>query len=260
MRCKINLIETLVLLFLLAAVMEYGAATLGMGYGTTLAPILLLIGYEPLMIVPVILFSQFFAGSLASLFHHKFHNMDLKDPEERTALNIFAITGIVGVIASILVSVALPSFIIEMYIAVTVMLVGLLTILSGTRSASFSRRRLFMLGSVAAFNKGMSGGGYGPITITGQMFSGIKPRAAVAITALVEGVICAVGVVLYFLLAIPLDFILLVGITSGAIAAAPFAAYTTKKLRQEYVKRIVGISTFLIGLVTLLFVLLTSGA
>jgi len=259
MRCVCNLFEILIVLFLIATVMEYGAATLGMGYGTTLAPILLIIGYEPLMIVPVVLISQFIAGFLAAFFHNKFNNMDLKDPEERTAFNIFAVTGIIGVIASVLISLSLPSFVVEIYIALTVMIVGLLTMANGRHQTPFSKSKLLLIGGIAAFNKGMSGGGYGPVTITGQMISGIKPRAAVAITALVEGIICAVGVVLYFLIAIPIDAILLIGITTGAVAAAPFAAFTTKKLRQDFLKRIVGVSTFLIGLITLVFILLTSG-
>lgn len=253
------LLEIIVPLFILAAILEYGEATLGMGYGTILAPILILMGYEPLILVPVILFSQFFAGFLAALFHHIFNNMDLTNPQERTSLNTFAITGIIGVTVSILVSISLPPLLVEIYIATTVMVVGFLTTVIGKHAFSFSRNRLALLGSMAAFNKGMSGGGYGPITITGQILCGIKPRAAVAITALVEGIICAVGVVVYLLLAVPTDFILLVGITAGAVSAVPFAAFTTKKLKQEYVKKSVGVTTFLIGVVTLLFLFLTSG-
>ena len=254
-----SLIEIIVPLIILAALMEYGAATLGMGYGTTLAPILLMIGYSPWIIVPVILFSQFFAGTLAALFHHVFKNMDLTDPHERTALRTFVVTGVGGVLVSILISVSIPAILVGMYIAVTVMLVGCFTLIYGGQISSFSRNRLFLLGSAAAFNKGMSGGGYGPITIAGQILCGIKPRAAVAITALVEGIICAVGVILYILLAVPMDIILLVGITVGAVAAAPFAALTTKKLKQEYIKKLVGATTFLIGLMTFLFLFLTSG-
>ncbi len=108
------LLEIIVPLFILAAILEYGEATLGMGYGTILAPILILMGYEPLILVPVILLSQFFAGFLAALFHHVFNNMDLTNPQERTALSTFAITGIFGVTASILVSISLPPLLVAL--------------------------------------------------------------------------------------------------------------------------------------------------
>jgi uncharacterized membrane protein YfcA len=257
-RSRTELLEFLIPLFILAFISEYGAATLGMGYGTTLAPILIIVGYEPLVLVSAILFSQFFAGFIAAGFHHKFENVNLKDEREQTALTIFIVTGIAGVVISTLAGASLPSFLVKLYIAVVVMIAGLLTFMNGNREISYSSKKLTGIGVVAAFNKGLSGGGYGPIVIAGQMLSGIKPRAAVAITALVEGIICAVGVVMYILLAVPSDMILLIGITAGAIAAAPLSALTTAKLKQEQLKKVIAVSIILIGVLALLSVLFTS--
>jgi uncharacterized membrane protein YfcA len=252
-----EVLEVLIPLFILAFISEYGAATLGMGYGTTLAPILIIAGYEPLVIVPTILFSQFFAGFIAAGFHHKFENVNFRDEHERKALNVFIVTGIGGVIISVFAGVSLPAFIVKLYIAAVVLITGLLTLIDRSAEASYSSRKLTGIGIVAAFNKGLSGGGYGPIVIAGGILCGIKPRAAVAITALVEGIICAVGVALYFLLAVPGDIILMIGITAGAIAAAPFSALTTAKLRQEQLKRVIAVSIVLIGIVALISVLFT---
>jgi uncharacterized membrane protein YfcA len=258
MRSRMNVLEILVPLFILAFISEYGAATLGMGYGTTLAPILIIAGYEPLVLVPVILFSQFFAGFIAAGFHHKFENVNFRGEHERIALTIFIATGIIGVAVSVLASISLPSFFVKLYIAFVVMIAGLLTLTGGNREISFSSTKLTGIGAVAAFNKGLSGGAYGPIVIAGQMLCDIKPRAAIAITALVEGIICAVGVFLYILLAVPSDMILLIGITAGAIAAAPLSALTTAKLEQERLMRIIAISIILIGFLALISVFLTA--
>ncbi|MFW9887115.1 MAG: hypothetical protein ACFFER_02975 [Candidatus Thorarchaeota archaeon] len=57
--------ETLVPLLAIAFISEYATATLGMGYGTTPAPILVFGGYEPLTLAPVILFSLFFFLALS---------------------------------------------------------------------------------------------------------------------------------------------------------------------------------------------------
>ena len=44
---------------------EYVDSTLGMGYGTTLTPIFLLMGFSPMQIVPSILLSELISGILA---------------------------------------------------------------------------------------------------------------------------------------------------------------------------------------------------
>jgi hypothetical protein len=57
---------TLLIAGAVAAASEYVDSALGMGYGTTLAPILLLVGFNPLDLVPVVLGSEFVTGLLAS--------------------------------------------------------------------------------------------------------------------------------------------------------------------------------------------------
>jgi len=57
-------------IFIISLLAEYMDATIGMGYGTTLTPLLLLIGFSPLQIVPSILLSQFIAGIFAATLHH----------------------------------------------------------------------------------------------------------------------------------------------------------------------------------------------
>ncbi len=61
-------------IILLAFVCELVDSTLGMGYGTTLTPLLLILGYEPIVIVPAVLFSEFLTGISAGFFHHEFGN------------------------------------------------------------------------------------------------------------------------------------------------------------------------------------------
>ena len=250
------MIELFVLLLIIAFICEYAAAALGMGYGTTLAPILIIMGYSPIILVPVILFSQFIAATVAAFFHHRFQNMDIMNQEtEKTAFIIFAVMGVFGVIVATFANINLPDTIVASYIAIIVILMGVIMILNGNREIQYSKSRLAIIGVVAAFNKGISGGGYGPVTNSGQILSGIPPRAALAITALVEGVVCALGIVLYFLLLGPPQILETAAITIGALIAAPLSALTTAKLEQPIIKKIVAISTLGIGLFTLLWVL-----
>ena len=57
---------------------EYMDSTIGMGYGTTLTPILLLFGYEPMQVVPAVLISELVTGLLAGFTHHSVGNVDFR--------------------------------------------------------------------------------------------------------------------------------------------------------------------------------------
>lgn len=250
------MLEIFIPLVILAFIAEFFAATLGMGYGTTLAPILIIIGYEPLILVPAILFSQFLAGFASAAFHHRFRNMSLAEHrDEREAAFIFSVMGIGGVMVAAFANMNLPAQYVKAYIAITVMAMGVLMIANVRRESRYSRSRLGAIGVFAAFNKGISGGGYGPIATSGQIISGIRPRAAIAITALVEGIICALGIGIYFVLSVYPELLLTIAITVGALIAAPLSALTTASLEQNFLRNVVAISTFAIGLVTLVLVL-----
>jgi len=63
----------------------------------------------------------------------------------------------------------------------------------------FSFKKIVELGSITAFNKGMSGGGYGSVVTGSQIPSGVKVNNAVGITSLAEGLTFVVGVIIYIL-------------------------------------------------------------
>jgi len=82
----------IVIIVVCSFLFEYMDATLGMGYGTTLTPVFLLMGFDPIEIVPAILLSQLICGLLAGICHHCEGNVDFKlkateDLQIRNALN-----------------------------------------------------------------------------------------------------------------------------------------------------------------------------
>lgn len=251
-------LEIMLLLGVLALICEYVDATLGMGFGTILSPALIILGYLPIVFVPVLLFSQFLGGVVSSISHHNLENMHLStEPREWQALVVFVITGMLGVILSTFSIIVLPSIYVEIYIAAAVTIMGLVMLFTNGRKFSYSPFKLAGMGLVAAFNKGISGGGYGPLTVGAQMLSDIPPRAAVAITALVEGLICIVGFIIHLVCVGLPSIAMLASISAGAIVAAPLSAVTIAKLEQYQVKKVVAVSTFIIGLITLTWVIFT---
>jgi len=61
----------------IALLCEYMDASIGMGYGTTLTPMLLLIGFLPLQVVPSVLLGQLAGDIVGGFFHHRLGNINL---------------------------------------------------------------------------------------------------------------------------------------------------------------------------------------
>jgi hypothetical protein len=70
-------IETVIPVVLGGLLCECIDASMGMLYGTILSPVLIIAGFEPALVVPSILLSQALGGLTASIFHHKFGNVNL---------------------------------------------------------------------------------------------------------------------------------------------------------------------------------------
>ncbi len=257
---------------------EYIDSTLGMGYGTTLTPLLLIMGFRPLQIVPVILLSELISGLLAAFFHHREGNVNLKPKTTNISIIVrklkslgyiesfkrgiplhlkvailLAVCSIVGTIAAVFVAVNIPKFWLKLYIGCLVLSMGIIIIVCFNKEFSFSWKKIIALGLIASFNKGMSGGGYGPVVTSGQVLSGVEGRSAVGITSLAEGLTCLVGVITYiFVSRNPLDWKLAPFIIIGAVASVPFCAKSVKKISKKKLKLAIAVITIILGAFTII--------
>lgn len=233
--------ELLPPLVLLAFVCELVDSTLGMGYGTTLTPILLALGFEPIEIVPAVLFSESITGVLAGVLHHEFGNVNLKSGSRDFKVTL-TLTGLsaVGVLLAVIIAVNVPSWVVKLYIGILVFSLGVLLVRNHKQDYPFSWRRIAGLGCLAAFNKGISGGGYGPVVTAGQVLSGVRGRNAVGIASLAEGITSIVGCGVYFLNGTPFAWQLISSLLLGAVFSVPISAYVVSRLPT-------GRLTFIIG-------------
>ncbi len=261
----------------LAFFCEYIDSTLGMGYGTTLTPLLLLMGYNPLQIVPVILLSELFSGILAGVLHHREGNVNLRPktldpfiiarrirelghiesfrrgiPQHLKVALLLSICSIAGTVSAVIIAVHVPKYWIKLYIGILVLAMGILILVCLDKKFAFSWKKITGLGLIASFNKGISGGGYGPLVTSGQILSGVESKSAIGITSLAEGLTCAVGVLSYFLIAPgPLDMRLVPFIITGAIASVPFSAKSVRKITERKLKLSISGLTIILGLLTI---------
>lgn len=306
----------MILIIFLAFICEFTDSSIGMGYGTTLTPILLLLGFEAIQIVPAILISECITGIVSAIFHALFKNMTLgynKKPlnekinvsqktlkpkpssdmqfsgggsttinVEKTTLKekikeltldtkvvlILTLFGIIGtLLASIITSIysynVLFKFIVKIYIGIMVLAMGIIILALHKKQIKFSFKRIISIGAIAGFNKGISGGGYGPLTVSGQILSGREGKNAIASTSLSEGIICFVGASAFIITSVIKSSLgdgpITVGelglapfLILGAVVSAPLAAFTTKAVDNKWLKLIVGIATIILGTFTLI--------
>ena len=246
-----------ILIVPLAFVCEFVDSSLGMGYGTALTPLLLLLGFAPLEVVPAVLLSELFTGLTAAVFHHRVKNVDLRpsSPEGKVGLMLSGFA-VVGTLVSVVLAVKLPADVLKVCIGVIVLSMGVYLLANSRRTPRFSWRRIAIVGTIASFNKGMSGGGYGPLVTGGQMVSGISVKSAVGVTSLSEGVTCLVGVLLYCAMRPGTDWGLAPWLMCGALPSVPFAAYTLKWIPERKARLAVACAVLLLGGLTLSKVLL----
>jgi uncharacterized membrane protein YfcA len=255
---------------------EYIDSSLGMGFGTTLSPILLIFGFEPLQIVPAILMSELISGVLAGVLHNRAGNVKFGIERthaasipglirERGLINflktsvsrdlkvviVIALFSVAGTFLSVKLALSVPKNILKYYIGIMVTLIGLVILLTLRKNYPFSWKKVICLSVVASFNKGISGGGYGPVVTGGQLLSGVNDKTAVGITSLAEGLTCAAGLLFYFINTDKLDFTLFPFIIIGSIISVPFSVLTVKLLKTNKLRVIIGVCTIILGIFSL---------
>jgi uncharacterized membrane protein YfcA len=236
---------------LLSFVCEYISATLGMGYGTSLTPALLLLGLEPRDIVPAVLLSQLLTGITAALLHHRIGNVSLhRGSRSRKVVYVLAGSSVGGTLLAVAVSLRVPASFLKVYIGALVLAVGVVILITIGKTFRFSWGRIAGLGLVAAFNKGLSGGGYGPLVTGGQLVAGLDPKGAVAITSAAEGLTCIVGVLLYAETT-GINSRLALPVVVGAMCSVPLSVISVKAVAARDLRVGMGALTVLLGLLTL---------
>lgn len=266
--------ETLIIIMIIAFIAECIDSSLGMGYGTLLSPLLLIIGFSPLIVVPAILITQALGGFSASIFHHKYGNahfsMKSKNPfyilkkireyglresfrkgfsEDLKTVIFITSFGIIATIIAALVAVTVSKTVVNTYIGILVLLMGIL-IISGIKF-QYSLRKMFFIGIISSFNKGFSGGGFGPVVTGGQMVIGQDHKKAIGRTTAAEAPICIVGFLAYFWTNHLSDWSLVFALGLGALSAGLIGPKITSGVNKKNLLIIVSLVMITLGMLTL---------
>ena len=268
-------IETVILIVSGATICEFIDASMGMMYGTILSPVLIIAGFEPILVVPSILLSQALGGFIASMFHHKFRsvNLALKTINPRIIIKklfelgcvesfkkgttkdfkvsfCVASLGAVATIIAALIAISIPKTVLKTYIGILVLVMGLILLLRS--EFRFSWRKMVAVGVLSAFNKGLSGGGFGPVVTSGQVIAGRDCKSSIGSTTFAESPICIVGFLTFLITKGISDWSLVMFLSIGALLGAPLGAFLTSKFKSEKrIKSILGILVLVLGVWTL---------
>lgn len=232
-----------------ATVMEFIDSSLGMMYGTVLSPLLVLMGYEIKDVVPSILISQAIGGFIASVKHHQLNNANFQagtiDHKVSTTIIWF---GVFASLIGVIVSISMPPKILNTYIAGLVILIGVMILLN--RTLIMTSTKIYLLGFISAFNKALSGGGFGPLVAGGQLvFKDRSEKGAIGSTDFAEAPICLLSFCLWLIsggmpplnLMIPLCVGAMIGGFCGPIALS-------RVVSREKLKKTLGALVLIEGL------------
>ena len=187
-------------LFIAALVMEFIDSALGMMYGTVLSPLLIILNYEVKDAIPSILLSQAVGGFVASLRHHRLKNADFQaGSTDRRIGSTIIWFGVFACVIGVFLSISIPPKALNTYIAVLVVVIGVMILLN--RTLVPTNGKIYILGFISAFNKALSGGGFGPLVAGGQLvFHNRSEKGAIGTTDFAEAPICLFSFLLWVLL------------------------------------------------------------
>ncbi|MGC9983748.1 MAG: sulfite exporter TauE/SafE family protein [Polyangia bacterium] len=238
----------------LAAFMcEFVDSAFGMGFGTMLAPLLLVAGFSPTDVVPVILVSELLTGFGAAFFHAKDENVSFaRGSKPLSAGILLSIGSVLGVFIGAPVFLKSSTRLLTLFIGVIITISGVAIFYCLDHAFRYRRAGVFTLATIAAFNKTLSGGGYGPLMTSGQLLVGVEAKAAAAITSLSEGVTCLCASAIFVASRGHYNLDLLIAVLTGSLLVVPLATGSVRRLNERTMKKGIGVATLILGCWTVL--------
>ncbi|MFN2165005.1 MAG: sulfite exporter TauE/SafE family protein, partial [Anaerolineae bacterium] len=227
---------------LLALVFEFMDAAAGMGFGTALTPVLLVMGFDPLQIVPVVLIQQTVAGLVGAFLHREFQNVEWRFRPLSETVRLCLIIASSGTVLVLLATIGIYAVLdldpiwIKLYVSVLLLGMGVISLIQSRRERPYRPNLLIAFGAVAGFNKGVGGGGYGPVVTIGGLLAGVPVKSMLGVTALSEGVVCFVAVIAWAAMAangISIDYVLLPSVMLASMVSAVLAPYLTRVFPEK---------------------------
>jgi len=232
----------------IAMFFEFMDASAGMGFGTALTPLLLVLGFDPKQIVPVVMIQQGVAGLVGAFLHREFENVEWRFRPMSETIKLWLIIALVGCLAVAFSITAVYAYLkvakiwIKLYVACLLVMMGLISLYQGRKERPYRPKRMFFFAALAGFNKGVGGGGYGPVVTVGGLIAGVPVKSMLAVTAISEGTVSTFAILVWLALltsGVTIDYILLPSLMIATIFSAVAAPYMIRVFPEKLWKVVV---------------------
>jgi uncharacterized membrane protein YfcA len=227
--------------------------SLGMGYGVSCNTFLLALGIPPAIGSASVHASEVVTTGISGLAHFKLGNIR-KDLFLR-----LLIPGAIGGGLGAYVLTRLDGSVIKPYIAVYLLIMGVIIIIKGLRKVQEERevkRYIEPLALVGGLCDALGGGGWGPVVTTTLVASGNEPRQTIGSVNAAEFFVTVVESIVFIMTIGLTHWIIIVGLLIGGAIAAPLAAFATKRLPLRALLILVGVIIVVTSLRTILMAIL----
>jgi uncharacterized membrane protein YfcA len=233
---------------LIAAFFEFMDASAGMGFGTALTPLLLMVGFDPKQIVPVVMIQQGAAGLVGAFLHREFEHVEWKFSPMSETVKLWLIIAGTGVLFNVVAVVGVYKIFevgkvwIKLYVALLLLMMGLVSLIQARKERPYKPGKMVLWAALAGFNKGVGGGGYGPVVTIGGLMAGVPVKSMMAVTAISEGTVSTLSVVTWLALlgsGVTIDYILLPSFMLATMFSAVAAPYMTRVFPEKLWKFVV---------------------
>ena len=220
----------------------------------------MILGYDARLLVPAILVSETVSGLWGGFWHWRFKNIDWKAVGLTLVGSLIAMT-----LATYVMATYLPPFMLKQVIAWFAVIMGLFVVARSYMVHRLEKIRIdrhkwlfTVMGFLIGYQKGTSGGNYGPFSVTGYIVMGLPAAVAIGTTTVAEGIACGLGVAMYSQMT-GIVFTVAIPITIGAFIADPISAWINNRLKHKleppFHGRVIGLAMTCVGLIALLRIL-----
>jgi len=158
---------------------------------------------------------------------------------------VVVLPGLTACVIGALVGVKIPELALSTYIAAVVIVMGIFCV--HPYHYKFGWWKMTAIGLLASFNKAMSGGGFGPVTSSGEILGGVDSKTSIATTTFAKIPICLAGFLIWVLLNREFSWELPIPLLVGAFAGGLLGPWVTKKIHDGKLRVIIGILAIISG-------------
>jgi uncharacterized membrane protein YfcA len=214
---------------------------LGMAYGITSSSFLLAAGAPPAMASGAVHLAEVFTTGVSGVSHLRLGNVS------KTLFLSLLLPGIVGALIGVYILGQVDAAVLKPVVSAYLLLMGVYVFSKAFRHADrsasrrdLSPRKVAPLALVGGLMDTTGGGGWGPIVTTSLVGAGNDPRTTIGSVNLAEFFLTVTVAASFLSILDATVWVLVAGLATGGLVAAPFAACMTKYLKAKTLLMLVG--------------------